>query len=69
MNLASDPHYSKTMAQLRSKLQQWGRETNDVMPARRTPDEFDRESGEPLPGRKLPRPSKQEMNRAANSKQ
>jgi len=39
------------------------------MPARRTPDEFDRETVEPLPGRKLPRPSKQEMNRAANSKQ
>src|SRR5215475_12312607 len=30
---------------------------------------FDRETGEPLPERKLPRPSKQEMNRAANSNQ
>lgn len=68
-NLASDPHYAKTLAQLRAKLRQWGRETNDVIPARRTPDEFDRETGEPLPERKLPRPSKQEMNRAANSKQ
>jgi hypothetical protein len=61
-NLANDPRYAKTLAELRAKLKQWGDETNDVLPARRTPDEFDRVTGQPLPGRKLPRPSKQEMN-------
>ncbi len=62
-NLANDPRFAKTLAELRTKLKQWGDETNDVMPARRTPDEFDRETGKPLPGRKLPRASKAEMNR------
>ena len=60
-NLAVDPRYAKTLVELREKLKAWGRETNDVMPARRTPDEFDRETGQPLPGRKLPRPGKDEM--------
>lgn len=60
-NLASNPRYAKTLVELREKLKAWGGETNDIMPLRRTPDEFDRETGQPLPGRKLPRPSKQEM--------
>ena len=30
----------------------------DVMPARPSPDEFDRETGEPKPDRVRPRPSK-----------
>ena len=60
-NLANDPRQAKTMVELREKLKAWGRDTNDVMPARRTPDEFDRETGQPLPGRRLPRPSKKEM--------
>ncbi len=60
-NLATNPRYAKTLAELRAKLKQWGDETNDMMPARRTPDEFDRVTGQVLPGRKLPRPSKKEM--------
>ena len=64
-NLANNPRYAKTLSELREKLNTWGRETNDVMPARRTPDEFDRETGQPLPGRKLPRSGKQEINRVA----
>jgi len=36
---------------------------------RRTPDEFDRATGQPLPGRKLPRPSKKELNQAEGHKQ
>ena len=67
-NLASNPRYAKTLAELRAKLKQWGEETNDVMPAQRTPDEFDRETGQPMPGRKLPRASKQEMLRAMERK-
>jgi arylsulfatase A-like enzyme len=60
-NLANDPRYARTLAEMRELLNAWGRETNDVMPARRTPDEFDRETGHPLPGRKLPRSGKREM--------
>lgn len=60
-NLANNPRYAKTLAELRTRLKRWGEETNDVMPARRTPDEFDRLTGQPLPGRKLPRATKQEM--------
>jgi N-sulfoglucosamine sulfohydrolase len=45
-------------------LNQWGRETDDRIPANRTPDEFDRETGQPLPTRRRPRPGKKEMNPA-----
>lgn len=62
-NLAMNPRYAKTLAEMRELLNAWGRETNDVMPARRTPDEFDRETGQPLPGRKLPRADKSQMNK------
>ncbi len=62
-NLATNPCHAKTLAALRAKLQTWERETNDVLPARRTPDEFDRATGLPLPDRKRPRPNKQEMQR------
>ena len=57
-NLADNPRYGKTLVELRKKLEAWGRETNDQMPGKRTPDEFDRETGQPLPGRKLPRAGK-----------
>lgn len=60
-NLAGDPRYEKTLVELREKLNAWGRETNDAMPVRRTPDEFDRETGKPFPGRKLPRAGKAEL--------
>jgi N-sulfoglucosamine sulfohydrolase len=62
-NLANHPRYAKTLAELRAKLKRWGDETADMLPARRTPDEFDRETGQPLPTRQRPRPSKAEMNR------
>jgi N-sulfoglucosamine sulfohydrolase len=59
-NLANDPRHAKTLITLREKLKAWGQATNDVLPARRTPDEFDRATGQPLPGRKLPRAGKLE---------
>jgi hypothetical protein len=46
---------------MREKLQRWEAETADRAPLRRTPDEFDRETGEPLPNRANPRPGKQEF--------
>ncbi len=54
-NLAADPKFAAELAELRAALDTWKRETRDEPPAARTPDEFDRETGEPLPGRKRPR--------------
>lgn len=57
-NLVSDLRYAKTLVELREKSKAWGRETDDQVPSHRTPDEFDRETGLPFPGRKLPRAGK-----------
>lgn len=62
-NLAAVPAYAAKVVALNERLEQWRQATGDVKPARRTPDEFDRESGAPLPNRKRPRPSKAEMMR------
>ena len=62
-NLAATPAYAPVLAELSAKLTQWRKDTSDVAPARRTPDEFDRETGAPLPNRKRPRASKAEMTR------
>lgn len=60
-NLATDARHASTLAELREKLNRWGRETGDQMPTCRTPDEFDRETGQPLSARARPRPRKHEM--------
>ncbi|MFN0088595.1 MAG: sulfatase [Blastocatellia bacterium] len=60
-NLAADPRYATTLAAHRAMLEQWSKDTNDVRPPRRTPDEFDRETGQPLPNRVRPRPAKKEI--------
>lgn len=60
-NLATDPRHAATLADLRERLDVWRRETDDAMPACRTPDEFDRETAQPLPGRQRPRPGKADM--------
>ncbi len=62
-NVAAQPAYAAAVADLTARLANWKKITADVVPARRTPDEFDRETGAPLPSRKRPRPSKAEMNR------
>jgi N-sulfoglucosamine sulfohydrolase len=54
-NLAADPKFAAELAELRGALEAWKKQTRDEPPATRTPDEFDRETGEPLPGRKRPR--------------
>jgi N-sulfoglucosamine sulfohydrolase len=58
VNLATDPRFAGSLGELRRALADWGRETGDVRPEKPTPDEFDRESGEPLPNRERPRPAK-----------
>jgi N-sulfoglucosamine sulfohydrolase len=62
-NLANVPAYASVVKELSARLNQWKKDTADIVPAKRAPDEFDRESGEPLPNRKRPRPSKAEMTR------
>jgi arylsulfatase A-like enzyme len=54
-NLAFDPKFTAEVAELRGALDAWKKETRDATPVARTSDGFDRESGEPLPGRKRPR--------------
>jgi len=47
-NLAGEAKYAGELAKLRAALGGWIRETNDGVPAERTPDEFDRETGKRL---------------------
>jgi N-sulfoglucosamine sulfohydrolase len=61
VNLAADPRHAATLVDLRGRLEAWERETNDKRPACRTPDEFDRATGRPLPGRRLPRAGKADL--------
>jgi N-sulfoglucosamine sulfohydrolase len=48
-NLADDPKFADELRQLRLVLSQWRKDTGDGLPKARTPDEFDRETGERLP--------------------
>ena len=54
-NLAADPLYRVVVIALRKALDKWTRETKDRVPAVRTPDDFDRETGQPLGELKRPR--------------
>jgi len=61
-NLIDDPAYSSMKKQLQDALQRWTKTTGDYLPSKRTPDEFDRVTGQPDHRvRVRPRPSKQEM--------
>jgi arylsulfatase A-like enzyme len=50
-NLATDPKYAEVRDRMRAVLAAWEKETSDGVPAVRTPDEFDRETGERLTNR------------------
>ena len=61
-NLANSPPHADQLARLRGALGEWTTVTNDYLPTKRTPDEFDRITGEPDHSvRKRPRPSKMDM--------
>lgn len=61
-NLFEDPAYASVRSAMLHALDQWTEETGDYIPSRRTPDEFDRVTGEPDHSvRVRPRPSKFEM--------
>ncbi len=46
VNLAGDARYADDLRNLRAALEDWMTETRDGVPIERTPDEFDRETGE-----------------------
>jgi hypothetical protein len=58
INLAGNRRYAEVLGEMRRALSAWARETSDVLPKQLSPDEFDRETGEPLPGRVRPRQKK-----------
>ena len=61
-NLANDPAYQGVFNKLKVELAKWSERTGDYVPSKRTPDEFDRVTGEPDHSvRKRPRPSKMDM--------
>ncbi len=60
-NLAYDMGSKAVLDDMRTALEEWREETADFVPSVRTPDEFDRETGQPTDARIRPRPSKQEM--------
>jgi arylsulfatase A-like enzyme len=53
-NLAADPRHAETLAQLRAELDRWIDATTDRIPAQRTPDGFDRETGQRLTSPRRP---------------
>jgi arylsulfatase A-like enzyme len=53
-NLAADPTHADRLKELRAALDRWAKETNDAVPAERTPDGFDRETGVQLKKAKKP---------------
>ena len=61
INLANDPKHAATLKRLRRALATWQKQTNDRIPTKRTPDEFDRNTGLATPARIRPRPSKAMM--------
>ena len=60
-NLAKKKQYDSVLTKLRKKMDEIREHTNDVLPDKRTPDEFDRETGQPNKYRIRPRPSKAGM--------
>lgn len=60
-NLVGQEEFADMLDKLRRQMARIRDETADVLPERRTEDEFTRDSGQPLPNRKRPRPSKAEM--------
>ncbi|MCF2949007.1 sulfatase [Paraglaciecola aquimarina] len=60
-NLVDDPKHQRVLVEHRDALDNWIKESGDFIPSIRTPDDFDRLTGEKLPPRKRPRPPKIEQ--------
>jgi N-sulfoglucosamine sulfohydrolase len=66
----TDPKYTAMLQEFRAALDEWQQQTGDRMPEVRTPDEFDRQTGESLSDRRGPRAPKpgQRAERETNPK-
>lgn len=61
-NLANSPEHRDAFKRLKTELDAWAKRTHDYLPSKRTPDEFDRVTGQPDHSvRVRPRRSKKEM--------
>lgn len=61
-NVINDPAYATVRTRLQQAMTDWTAETKDFIPSKRTPDEFDRVTGEPDNSIRIrPRPSKMDM--------
>lgn len=61
-NRIADAAYQSVHSELKAALEEWTKATGDFLPSKRTPDEFDRITGEPDHSvRVRPRRSKKEM--------
>jgi N-sulfoglucosamine sulfohydrolase len=60
INLVGSQEYAGVLEKMRNVLAGFMDKTGDRIPDTRTPDEFDRRSGDPLPNRQWPRPGKSE---------
>jgi arylsulfatase A-like enzyme len=58
INLAGDLKFAEVPGEMRRALSEWAHETKDILPDLLSPDEFDRETGDPLPNRMRPRQKK-----------
>jgi len=54
-NLAKDPNHEQALTEMRNLMDSIRTSTQDTLPAERTPDEFDRATGEKLPNWAMPR--------------
>lgn len=62
LNLADSPAFAGQLQKMKSALNAWANQTGDYLPSQRTPDEFDRRTGEPDHSvRVRPRRSKKDM--------
>ncbi len=59
-NLATNSDYQDELSELQKMMEEMRNMTQDSLPPVRTPDEFDRETGEKLPNQQTPRPPKSE---------
>ena len=61
-NLVGNEKHKAILTELKAALKKQFKDSNDYLPSKRTPDEFDRQTGAPDHSvRKRPRPSKKEM--------
>ena len=61
-NLADDESFQEELLAMRERLSTWQKATADRLPEQRTPDEYDRVTGDPLPNRSMKRVSNKMVN-------